>query len=62
MTYDTEPRWAIGTDLKIVFDWQYSRYCNLCFEGICDWCSEIAENGGPCHCPSLHEHEYGSIE
>ncbi len=63
MTYEREPDWPTGTDLKIVFDWMYPRYCTYCFQGVCDWCEEFrVQDGVPCHCTELHEHEYGSIE
>lgn len=68
---EPHPNWPDGTDLKIVYDWMYPRYCLWCFMDICDQCDgtndvvddlTLEPHGYMCHCLRLHEHEYWSIE
>ncbi len=58
------PDWPIGTDFKVVFDWEWERQCMACFACLCEWCEGgPTDNGLPCICDNpAHAEELMAVE
>lgn len=61
---EKRPSWATGTDITVVYNWEFNRYCAACFLGLCEICE-----GGPggdgigCRCDNPeHAEEYTAVE